>query len=207
MQKFAKEEKTLRQLQDWEKKHLRMHTKVNYNYALTADAALNSNRNDEYRKFFVTKEYEFVSETSRRFPLGRHGETVKEWLHGICQQIEVFRERHAMRGQLDRILRDDPLYDSMEQVFYTLAAQMLHLLNFFQYDRIANDKYRATMQKHIGRLMQRSEQILEYYGAYLTIQGTPAAVTDDAPELDRIQIAVESMQDALEQTRRRSEQS
>lgn len=207
MRKFAKEEKALRQLQDWEKKHLRMHTKVNYNYALTADAALNNNRNDEYRKFFVTKEYEFVSETARRFPLGTHGETVKEWLHGICQQIEVFRERHAMRMQLDKMLRDDPLYDNMEQVFYTLAAQMLHLLNFFQYDRIGNDKYRAAMQKHIAKLMQRAEQLLEYYGSYLSLQGTAAAIPDDAPEIDRIQIAVESMQDALEQTHERRQGS
>ena len=205
MRKFAKEEKTLRQLQDWERKHLRMHTKVNYNYALTADDAVRNNRNDEYRKLFVTKEYEFISDTSRHFALGQYGGTVRDWLHGIYQQIEVFRERHAMRMQLDKMLRDDPLYDNMEQVFYTLAAQMLHLLNFFQYDRIGNDKYRAAMQKHIAKLMQRTEQLLDCYGAYLSFQGTSAALLDDSPEIERIQIAVESMQEALEQSRRTAE--
>ena len=201
MRKFAKEEKTLRQLQDWERKHLRMHTKVNYNYALTADDAVRNNRNDEYRKLFVTKEYEFISDTSRHFALGQYGGTVRDWLHGFCHQIEVFRERHAMRGRLDRLLREDSLYDSMEQLFYTFSAQMLHLLDFCQYDRIANDEYRTAIQKHVDKLMQRTEQLLDCYGAYLSFQGTSAALPDDSQEIERIQIAVESMQEALEQSR------
>ncbi len=200
VQKFTKEEKTLRQLQDWGKKHIRMRTKVNYNFALTADEALNGNRNDEYRRYFITKEYEYISDTSRHFPLGEYGETVKEWMHSVSHLIEVFHERHDMRAQLDKLLRDDPLYDRMEEIFYTFAARILHLFCFFQYDRISNDQYRETMQKQIGKLIQRADLLLDYYGSYLSFQ-VSSAYTDDTDEIDHIQIAVEAMQEALEQSK------
>lgn len=201
MRRFAKEERVLRQLQDWGKKHLRMRTKVNYNFTLPADKAVNKNRNGEYRHHFITKDYEFVSDTAQHFSLGTYGETIKEWLNGIGHLISVFRERRAMREQLEKFLRDDVLYDRMEQVFYELAAQMLHLLSFCQYDRIANDKYREMIQKRIAKLLERAQTLLEYYGSYLSLQGS-SAYADETIEIDRIQIAVESMQETLEQSRR-----
>ena len=200
MQRFTKEEKTLRQLLEWGRKHLRMRTKVNYNFALTADDALNRNRNDEYRRCFVTNEYEYISDTARHFPLGEYGETVNGWLQSVRQLTEVFRERHDMRTQLEKLLRDDPLYDRMEAIFYDLAARMLHLLSFFQYDRIGNDRYREAMQSRIGNLLQRSGLLLDYYGSYLSFQSS-SAYADDTDEIDHIQIAVEAMQEALEQSK------
>ncbi len=200
MRKFTKEEKTLRQLQDWGKKHIRMRTKVNYNFALTADEALNGNRNDEYRRYFITKEYEYISDTSRHFPLGEYGETVRDWVLSIHRLAEVFRERHDMRAQLEKLLRDDPLYDRMEEIFYTFTARILHLLSFFQFDRIGNEQYRETMQNQIEKLMQRTELLLDYYGSYLSFQ-VSSAYTDDTDEIDHIRIAVEAMQEALEQSK------
>lgn len=200
MRKFAKEEKMLRQLLEWGKKHIRMRTKVNYNFALTADDALNGNRNDEYRRCFVTKEYEYISDTSRHFPLGEYGETVKEWMKRINHIAEVFHERHDMRAQLDKLLRDDPLYDRMEEIFYDLAAVLLHFLSFFQFDRIGNTHYRETMQDQINRLMQRADLLLDYYGSYLSFQAT-SAYSDDTDEIDHIQIAVDAMREAQEQSK------
>ena len=62
----------LRQIQGWERKHLRTHTKVNY--ALTVDLLKNDGLDSDFRKYIITKEYTFVSDTSRTFSLGVYGE-------------------------------------------------------------------------------------------------------------------------------------
>lgn len=198
MRKYPKEEKILRQIQSWDKKHLRSHTKVNY--ALTVDLLKNDGMDSDFRRYILTKEYYYVSETSRTFALGNYGETVKSWFTQADHVIDVFHERHAMRSKLDKTLRDDELFEQMEQVFYGIMAQFLHAVRFFQYDRIENPAYREQGGGQITRLLNRAETLLEYYGSYLTLQGA-AAFEEPFDEVSSIQIAVETMQDAL----RRSE--
>lgn len=194
MRKYAKEEKLLRQIQNWEKKHLRCRTKVNY--ALTADLLKTDGLDSDFRRCILTKEYTFVSDTSRTFALGIFGETVKGWLSEACREIEIFHERHAMRGKLDKSQREDALYEQMEQVFYGLMAQFLHAVTFFQYDRIGNAVYREYGGGQIVRILERGQRLLEYYGSYLSLQGT-AAFAEPYDEIGNIQVAVETMQEAL----------
>ena len=194
MQKFSKEEKILRQIEIWEKKHLRSHTKVNY--GLTFDLIQHDDLNTEYRKLLVTKDYYYVSDTSRRFQLMGFGETVKSWLTEASRSITVFRERHAMRSRLSKEQRDDTLYDRMEQVYYGFMAQFLHAISFFQYDRIANEAYRTGADQKIKLILGKANALLEYYGSYLSLQGASAFVQPD-DEIAGIRVAVESMQEAL----------
>ena len=158
MRRFSKEEKMLRQIQGWERKHLRTHTKVNY--ALTVDLLKNDGLDSDFRKYIITKEYTFVSDTSRTFSLGVYGETVKGWLSEACQAIEIFHERQALRGKLDKLLREDSLYFQMDTVFYGLMAQFLPAITFFQYDRIQNPVYREYGSTQIERLLERSRKLL-----------------------------------------------
>ena len=197
MGKNGRGEKTLRQIQHWERKHLRSHTKVNY--ALTVDLLKNNGMDTDFRRYILTKEYTFISDTARTFSLGNFGETVKGWLHSAMQEIEIFHERQAMRGKLDKTLRADSLFDQMEQVFYGLMAQFLHAVSFFQYDRIGNAVYREYGSAQIKRILDRGTQLLEYYGSYLSMQGA-AAFAEPIDEIGNIKIAVESMQEALRET-------
>lgn len=197
MGKNSKGEKTLRQIQHWEKKHLRSHTKVNY--ALTVDLLKNNGMDTDFRRYILTKEYTFVSDTARTFSLGSCGETVRGWIRSAVQEIEIFRERQAMRGRLDKALRADSLFDRMEQVFYGLMEQFLHAVSFFQYDRIADPVYREYGSAQIMRLLERGTKLLEYYGSYLSLQGA-AAFAEPYDEIGSIQVAVEAMQDALRQS-------
>ncbi|MBR6719071.1 MAG: hypothetical protein IKI77_12115 [Oscillospiraceae bacterium] len=197
MQKYPKEEKVLRQILGWEKKHLRSRTKVNY--ALTADLLKHDGLNTDFRRYLVTKEYSYRSDTSRTFDLGPYGETVLGWAKRACRQIEVFHERHALRSRLDKELREDGLYEKMEQVFYAIMAQYLHVVSFFQYDRILNAAYRDAGVRTVARILDRADQLLEYYGSYLSLQGA-SAFTEPFDEISGIQVAVEAMQDALRQT-------
>lgn len=197
MGKNGRGEKTLRQIQHWERKHLRSHTKVNY--ALTVDLLKNNGMDTDFRRYILTKEYTFISDTARTFSLGNFGETVRNWLHSAVQEIEIFHERQAMRGKLDKTLRADSLFDQMEQVFYGLMAQFLHAVSFFQYDRIGNAVYREYGSAQIKRILDRGTQLLEYYGSYLSMQGA-AAFAEPIDEIGNIKIAVESMQEALRET-------
>lgn len=194
MRKFAKEEKMLKQIQHWEKKHLRSHTKVNY--ALTADLIKRGDLNTDFRRCIVTKEYAYLSDTSRVFPLNGFGEYVKGWFTKADRLIGIFHERHAMRSRLDKQFRDDSLYDQMEQVFYGIMSQFLHAVSFFQYDRIGDEAYRTASGGQIMRLLNRCDALLEYYGSYLSLQGA-ASYSDSSDEISGIQTAVESMQYAL----------
>ena len=198
MQRYPKEEKVLKQILGWEKKHLRSRTKVNY--GLTADLLIHCGLDSEYRKYLITKEFTFLSDSARTFDLGPYGELVKAWMTEACRQITVFRERHAMRSRLDKKLREDSLYEKMEQVFYAVMAQFLHTINFFQYDRIMNESYRDAGVRTVARILERGRLLLEYYGTYLSVQGqsTFAEVGD---EIGDISLAVQAMQDALRQTR------
>lgn len=198
MRKYAKEEKLLRQIQGWEKKHLRSHTKVNY--ALTVDLLKTDSMDSDFRRCILSKEYTFVSDTSRTFSLGIYGETVKGWLSEACREIEIFRERRAMRGKLEKSQREDALYEQMEQVFYGLMAQFLHAVTFFQYDRIKDAVYREYGSGQIMRILERGQRLLEYYGSYLSLQGA-AAFAEPYDEIAGIQLAVETMQEALRETR------
>ena len=196
MGKNSRGEKTLRQIQHWEKKHLRSHTKVNY--ALTVDLLKNNGMDTDFRRYILTKEYTFVSDTARTFSLGHFGETVKGWIRRAVQEIDIFHERQAMRGRLDKTQRADALFDRMEEVFYGLMAQFLHAVSFFQYDRIENPAYREYGGGQIMKILERGQQLLDYYGSYLTLQGSSAfAVPYD--EIGGIRVAVEAMQDALRQ--------
>lgn len=194
MSKNSKGEKILRQIENWEKKHLKSHTKVNY--ALTLDLLKNNDLDSEYRRCLLIKEYTFVSDTARTFPLGVFGENVKNWTTKAIQEIEIFHERQAMRRRLDKTQRADTLYDQMEQLFYDLMAQFLHAVSFFQYDRIDNAEYRAAGNAQILRILARGVQLLEYYGSYLSLQSA-ATFTETYDEIGDIRIAVEAMQDAL----------
>ncbi len=196
MSKNSKGEKILRQIENWEKKHLKSHTKVNY--ALTLDLLKNNDLDSEYRRCLLIKEYTFVSDTARTFPLGVFGENVKNWTTKAIQEIEIFHERQAMRRRLDKTQRADTLYDQMEQLFYDLMAQFLHAVSFFQYDRIDNAEYRAAGNAQILRILARGVQLLEYYGSYLSLQSA-ATFTETYDEIGDIRIAVEAMQDALRQ--------
>lgn len=196
MGKNSKGEKILRQIEHWEKKHLKSHTKVNY--ALTIDLLKNNDMDSEYRRCLLIKEYTFVSDTARTFPLGVFGETVKEWTSKALREIEIFHERQALRRKLDKIQRADALFDQMEQVFYDLMAQFLQAVSFFQYDRIGNAEYRASGSEQIMRILVRGAQLLEYYGSYLTLQSA-ATFAEPYDEIGDIRIAVEAMQDALRQ--------
>ncbi|MBR4200549.1 MAG: hypothetical protein IKQ91_04635 [Oscillospiraceae bacterium] len=194
MRRFSKEEKMLRQIQSWERKHLRTHTKVNY--ALTVDLLKNDGMDSDFRKYIITKEYTFVSDTSRTFSLGVFGETVKGWLTEACRKIEIFHERQALRGKLDKVQREDSLYYEMDTVFYGLMAQFLHAITFFQYDRITNPVYREYGSAQIQRILERCEKLLEYYGSYISLQGA-TAFAEPYDEISSIQIAVETMQETL----------
>ena len=194
MSKNSRGEKVLRQIQHWEKKHLRSHTKVNY--ALTVDLLKNNGMDTDFRRYILTKEYTFVSDTARTFSLGVFGETVKEWCRRAVQETEIFHERQAMRGRLDKVQRADSLFDRMEDVFYGLMAQFLHAVSFFQYDRIENPAYREYGGGQITRILDRGQQLLDYYGSYLTMQGT-AVFAEPYDEIGNIRVAVEAMQEAL----------
>ncbi|MBR5362156.1 MAG: hypothetical protein IK134_02365 [Oscillospiraceae bacterium] len=196
MGKNSKGEKTLRQIQHWEKKHLRSHTKVNY--ALTVDLLKNNGMDTDFRRYILTKEYTFVSDSARTFSLGNFGETVKGWIRRCVQEIDIFHERQAMRGKLSKTQKADTLFDQMEQVFYDLMAQFLHAVSFFQYDRIGNPTYREYDGGQITRILDRGQQLLDYYGSYLTMQGA-AAFAEPFDEIGSIQVAVEAMQEALRQ--------
>lgn len=198
MRKYAKEEKLLRQIQGWEKKHLRSHTKVNY--ALTVDLLKNDGLDSDFRRCILSKEYTFISDTSRTFSLGIYGETVKGWLSEACREIEIFHERHAMRGKLEKSQREDALYEQMEQVFYGLMAQFLHAVTFFQYDRMQDAVYREYGSGQIMRILERGQRLLEYYGSYLSLQGA-AAFAEPYDEIAGIQLAVETMQETLREAR------
>lgn len=196
MGKNGRGEKTLRQIEHWEKRHLRSHTKVNY--ALTVDLLKNNGMDTDFRRYILSKEYTFVSDSARTFSLGIFGETVKGWVQNAVREINIFHERQAMRRKLDKTMRTDSLYDQMEQVFYGVMTQFLQLISFFQYDRIADPVYREYGNAQILRILAQGQQLLEYYGSYLTMQGT-AAFTNSAEEIADIQIAVESMQETLRQ--------
>ena len=196
MGKNGRGEITLRQIQHWEKRHLRSHTKVNY--ALTVDLLKNNGMDSDFRRYILSKEYTFVSDSARTFSLGVFGETVKNWLQNAEQQINIFHERQAMRRKLDKVQRADSLYDQMEQVFYGVMTQFLQMISFFQYDRIADPVYREFGNTQIMRILAHAQQLLDYYGSYLTMQGT-AGFTNSAEEIANIQIAVESMQETLRQ--------
>lgn len=196
MGRNSKGEKTLRQIQHWEKKHLRSHTKVNY--ALTVDLLKNNGMDTDFRRYILTKEYTFVSDSSRTFSLGNFGETVKGWIRRGVQEIDIFHERQAMRGKLSKTQKADALFYQMEQVFYGLMAQFLHAVSFFQYDRIGNPAYREYGGGQITRILDRGQQLLDYYGSYLTLQGA-AAFAEPFDEIGSIQVAVEAMQEALRQ--------
>ena len=101
-----------------------------------------------------------------------------------------------MRRKLDKVQRADSLYDQMEQVFYGVMTQFLQMISFFQYDRIADPVYREFGNTQIMRILAHAQQLLDYYGSYLTMQGT-AGFTNSAEEIANIQIAVESMQETL----------
>ena len=105
MQKYPKEEKMLRQIQNWERKHLRSRTRVNY--ALTVDLLKSNGLDSDFRKYILTKEYSYVSDTSHVFELGIYGETVRKWITEACRLIDIFHERHALRGKMDKHLRED----------------------------------------------------------------------------------------------------
>ena len=202
MQKYPKEEKMLRQIQSWERKHLRSRTRVNY--ALTVDLLKNNGMDSDFRKYIVTKEFSYVSDTSRVFELGPYGETVKEWITGACSLIDIFHERHAMRGKMEKELREDSLYEQMEQLFYALMARFLHTVSFFQYDRIAQESYRNAGVRLIRRIQAEAQKLLDYYGAYLSLQNA-ASFSEPYDEVSSIQLAVESMQEALRQTKGRAD--
>ncbi len=197
MSKNSRGEKTLRQIEHWEKKHLRSHTKVNY--ALSLDLLKTGDLDSDYRRCLLIREYTFVSDSARTFPLGTFGETVKDWTDKAAREIEIFHERQAMRGKLDKIQRADSLFDQMEQLFYDLMSQFLHAVSFFQYDRINNEAYREAGTGQIMRILVRGAQLLEYYGSYLSLQSA-AAFSEPVDEIGNIRIAVEAMQDALRQT-------
>ena len=195
MRRFGKEEKMLRQLYHWDKKHLRTRTKVNY--ALTLDQLKSDSMDPEtHRKCIVTKEFTFVSDTTRVFQLGIYGETVRMWLNRACKLIDVFHERHDMRGRLDKLFREDALYEHMEEIFYTLMGHFLHSINFFQYDRIANDAYRTQAGSKIEAILERADNLLGLYGSYLSLQGT-SVYPDTAEDLIGIRDAVSAMQEAF----------
>ena len=198
MQKYPKEEKVLKQIMNWEKKHLRSRTKVNY--GLTADLLLHGGMDSEYRKYLITKEYTYLSDTARSFDLGPFGEIVKAWSTEACRQITVFHERHAMRAMLEKQFREDSLYEKMEQLFYAYMAQFLHAVTFFQYDRIKNESYRQAGMRTVARILGQAQMLLEHYGTYLSVQGQ-TLFADMQDEIGSISLAVESMQDALRQTR------
>ena len=198
MQKYPKEEKVLRQILHWEKKHLRSRTKVNY--GLTADLLLRGGMDSEYRRYLITKEYTYLSDTSRTFDLGPYGEIVKAWITEACRLITVFHERHALRSKLTKQFREDALYEKMEQLFYAFMAQFLHTVSFFQYDRIMNESYRTAGMRTVARILERARVLLEYYGTYLSVQGQ-SLFADVPDEIGNISLAVESMQQALRETR------
>lgn len=198
MQKYPKEEKVLKQIMHWEKKHLRSRTKVNY--GLTVDLLKNNGLDSEYRKYLITKEFTYLSDSARTFDLGPYGETVRSWIMEACKMITVFHERHDMRSRLEKQFRDDNLYEKMEQVFYAVMAQFLHTVNFFQYDRIMNESYREAGIRTIAHILARGKMLLEYYGTYLAVQGQ-AVFPETADEIGSIAVAVQAMQDALRQTR------
>ncbi|MCR4759573.1 MAG: hypothetical protein K5705_04795 [Oscillospiraceae bacterium] len=198
MQKYPKEEKMLRQILNWERKHLRSRTKVNY--ALTVDLLKNNGLDSDFRKYIVTKEYSYVSDTSRVFDLGHYGETVKSWLTEACSLIDIFHERHALRGKMEKHLREDGLYEQMERLFYSLMSGFLHTISFFQYDRIMQESYRNAGICLIRRTLGQAQKLLDYYGSYLSLQGS-ASLADPSDEVGNIQLAVESMQEALQQAR------
>ena len=198
MQRYPKEEKVLKQITVWEKKHLRSRTKVNY--GLTADLLMHGGLDSEYRKYLITKEFTYLSDSARTFDLGPYGELVKAWITEACRLITVFRERHAMRSRLEKQFREDNLYEKMEQVFYAVMAQFLHTINFFQYDRIMNESYREAGTRTVARLLGKANMLLEYYGTYLSVQGQ-ALFDGTGDEIAAISLAVQSMQDALRQTR------
>ena len=197
MQKYPKEEKILKQIMHWEKKHLRSRTKVNY--GLTVDLLKNNGLDSEYRKYLITKEFTYLSDSARTFDLGPYGETVRSWITEACKMITVFHERHDMRSRLEKQFRDDNLYEKMEQVFYAIMAQFLHTINFFQYDRIQNESYREAGIRTIARLLGKANLLLEYYGTYLSVQGQ-SLYDVGVDEIGTISVAVQAMQDALRQT-------
>ena len=198
MQKYPKEEQVLKQIMNWEKKDLRSRTKVNY--GLTADLLLHGGMDSEYRKYLITKEYMYLSDTARSFDLGPFGEIVKAWSTEACRQITVFHERHAMRAKLEKQFREDSLYEKMEQLFYAYMAQFLHAVTFFQYDRIKNESYRQAGMRTVARILGQAQMLLEHYGTYLSVQGQ-TLFADMQDEIGSISLAVESMQEALRQTR------
>lgn len=197
MQRYPKEEKVLKQILHWEKKHLRIRTKVNY--GLTVDLLKNNGMDSEYRKYLITKEFTYLSDSARTFDLGPYGETVRGWVTEACRMITVFRERHEMRSRLEKQFREDNLYEKMEQVFYAVMAQFLHTVSFFQYDRIMNESYREAGIRTVARILEHGRLLLEYYGTYLSVQGQ-AVFSETADEIGSISVAVQAMQDALRQT-------
>ena len=198
MRRFAKEEKMLRDIVNWDKKHLRTRTKVNYDQTIDRLMA-DKPETDSHRKYIVTKEYLFRSDTSRVFQLGIHGETVRGWLERACRLIVVFHERHDMRSRLEKLFREDALYDHMEEIFYHIMAHFLHFINFFQYDRIENQDYRTAAGAQLERMLDQADHLLEMYGSYLSLQGT-AVFPDTAEDLTAIRDAVSAMQEAFRTT-------
>ena len=198
MRRFAKEEKMLKEIVHWDKKHLRTRTKVNYDQTIDR---LKADRPDpeSHRKYIVTREFTFRSDTSREFQLGVYGETVRGWIGRANALIVVFHERHDMRSRLDKMFREDALYDHMEEIFYSMMAHFLHAVNFFQYDRIANDGYRTAAGGQIERMLSQADHLLELYGSYLSLQGT-AVFPDTAEDLNGIRDAVSAMQEAFRTT-------
>lgn len=194
MRRFSKEEKILRQILAWEKKHLQCRTRVNYNVQI--DRLKSDSMDADYRNYIVTKEFIFLSDTSRQFNLRGYGEMIRQWLAEAQRLIEVFHERHAMRSKLQKLFREDTLYDRMEEIFYALMAQFLHAVNFFQYDRIESTEYRESAEKQVQHILSRADTLLHCYGSYLSLQGT-SIYPDTAEDLADIRDAVDAMQEAF----------
>jgi len=188
----------LRQIEHWDKRHLRTRTRVNY--ALTIDQLKSDSMDpNSHKKCIVTKEFTFVSDTTRVFQLGIYGELVRKWIEQACRLIVVFHERHDMRGRLERFFREDSLYERMEEIFYSLMAQFLHSVNFFQYDRIENDEYRNSAGGRIAHILERADNLLGLYGSYLSVQGS-SVYADTAEDLIGIREAVSAMQEVFQAT-------
>lgn len=121
---------------------------------------------------------------------------VKDLFNVIREQSAQFEQRQKQRHKLGKQLRDDPLFDRIEDLYYTLATQMLQTLAVCSFECLKDTTYQP--RRVLQDLMERNQALLRYYSDYLFAL-TQATFRDTQQDREMIAQTVQAMADVVRQ--------
>lgn len=119
---------------------------------------------------------------------------VKDLFRAINEQTEQFEQRLKQRRRLEKQLRDDPLFDRMEDLYYTLTTQILQTLTVCSFECLKDTTYQP--RRVLQELMERNQNLLRYYSDYLFAL-TQATFRDTQQDREMIAQTVLAMADVV----------